>query len=149
MTVQIKKDGWEISGDSIQDLKLGIAAVQDVLNGEVGSGKRRPGRPRKRPTHDEIASQRLEKRKKAAVAYLKAIQGEPSGIAASALVIALGIKSTRAIGSAALVVNRTLAEAGFKPAVVYAWEKKVGHEKIWSPKPRIAEAITAVENLGK
>jgi len=148
MSVQIKKDGWEISGDSLEDLETGIAAVQRVLSGGSVAGKRRPGRPpNKSAKGDEVALQRLESRKKKTLAYLKAIQGSPEGITASNLVTTTGIKNKSAIGSAAIQVNRTLDEAGFKHSVVYYWEKKAGHEKTWFPKPRIEEALKAIESL--
>ena len=52
MTVRIKKGGWEISGDSIKDLQLGIVAVQGALSGDSEPVKRRIGRPRKRPAQE-------------------------------------------------------------------------------------------------
>lgn len=143
-------EGWKITGDNIDELKLGIAAVHGVLAGESPLDKRPRGRPPgKAANGDEIAAQRLAERKQRTLVYLRAIQTAPQGIPASALVKALDIKNKNAIGSAAVLVNRLLNELGFKPETVYKREKKIGREKTWFLQPRITEAIAAIENLGK
>ena len=142
-------DGWEITGDDIDELTLGIAAVHRVLSNKPAE-KRPVGRPRTQAANgDEIAAQRLVERKEKTLIYLRAIQAHPGGIPASALVQAANLSNKNSIGSAAVRVNGVLAELSIKPDLVYKWEKKLGHEKTWFPKSRMAEAIAAVENLGK
>jgi len=142
VAIHIKKDGWEVSADTLEELKLGIQAVKEALQ-ESPLLPRRPGRPPKQEPKNAalVAGDRL----KTALTFLSAVNGRSEGIPASELSVALGLKTKREIGTPAGLLNRMLKELGFQKDSVYIRTKKVNQEKKWYPRSKITEAIAAIE----
>ena len=147
MSIVIERDGWKISGDSVSDLTMGIAAVQQALQSAPLREVRPRGRPKSASNNGGADNAKKERRKGMVISFLRAIAGVTNGITATQLAEAVKLQDKRAIGAYAKVANRIIAECGFKTESVYLWKKKAGKEKTWFPKPQIEEAIKAVEGL--
>jgi len=150
MAIHVEKDGWKVTGDSLEELELGIAAVQRALERDAQRVTRGPGRPRGRTKNGRAAANRkFQETKKTILAFLRTINGATEGATAEDLVTALKLKHKRALGSPAGVVNRTLESLRFEPTTVYVAEKKFNQPRRWYPRPRIEDAIEAIDRLEK
>jgi len=148
MAIQIEKDGWKVSADTVGELETAIGVLQRALQGEPGHLKRPRGRPPGRTANGEDSEKgKLDRRRQIALPFLRAIAGANTGLPASGIVAALQLQSKRAIGSVAQTTNRLLKDAGFEPSRAYYRKKKPGQEKTWFPKPSIHEIISALEGL--
>ena len=148
MAVQVEKDGWKVSGDTLEELEIGIAAVQRALVGSLSPAKRGPGRPPGKTQDGKAAAMRnFAEHKEATLAILRTISGARTGVTADDLVSALKLKHARALGSPMGLANRILEGLQFKPTTVYVAKKEYNEPKRYYPKARIEEAIEAVENM--
>ncbi|MFH1919834.1 MAG: hypothetical protein ABIP48_08125 [Planctomycetota bacterium] len=147
MAVQIEKDGWKVSGSTLEELELGIAAVQRALGQTDGLPPRKPGRPPGRTSAKKAAQRKkLTDWKKVALTVLRTINGTVDGVDAGDLAESLNLKSRRSVGSPLVLTNKTLRKCQFEPASVYVKAVKGGNAR-WYPKQRIQEAIKAIENM--
>ena len=148
MSIVIERDGWKISGNTISDLAMGVAAVQQALQSTEPTGGRAGGRTPKAPQNGGMTdTANKERRKTKVIPFLRAIANAPGGITATKLVETAKMGGKVMIGAHAKIVNKMLIDCGFKTDAVYVWKKKAGEEKTWFPKSQIEEAIKAVEGL--
>ena len=160
MPVRIEKDGWAVTGDSPQDLAMGIAAVQEALNG--GTSRPKPATPVPPPSPPANSAGKREKRQKVAkdervrpteaemretaLAFLRAIQAAPEGIYGNDLRLALGLTDPKALGGSMASINRAISAAGFDPEPdAYARGRNI-NGRIWTPGDKIGKVIAAMNS---
>jgi hypothetical protein len=153
MTVRIEKDGWVVSGDTPEDLAIGIAAVQQAL--AAGNGKptalsitrEKPAKPptrspgsrgrSDRPSDDEMQATTLT--------FLTTIRdGGDRGVYGESLRIALGLKDGRAMGGSMASINRTITDAGFEPEPDAYRRTRDTEGRRWQPGQKIDKVIGAL-----
>ena len=149
MTTRIEKDGWVVQGETIDELELGIEAVQRALTRAVKNG-RGPGRP-PGPTKNGAAklNAEIQERKDRAIAFLKVIRDAgPEGIRSADLTEALSLGHGREIGGVLHLVNRILESQEIGPHQVYRSEQVYSNTpKTWFPGNQIENAIKAIRKL--
>ena len=146
MAIRVEKDGWTVSADTLEELEIGIMAVQRALQAPPKRGRGRP--PGKTENGHATDKHKQEQKRKITLAFLRTINGAEKGVTADDLVAARKLKHKRALGSPVGIVNRTLESLEFEPTTVFIAEKKFGEPRRWYPRGRIRDAIEAVENSG-
>lgn len=149
MSVRIEKDGWIVTGDTLDELELGIEAVQRALSKTRGNGlytaeKRGPGRPRTRGV-DALASERQRNSRARAIQFMRAILDAGNvGVAADVIAEKTGAKSKKGIGIVVSAANRVLADLPVKAASAYRSERNTDGRR-WFPGPKLAHVLAQLE----
>ncbi len=156
MSATIRKDGWEVSGVTLEDLELGIQAVQRALERERTiappdaevQDKRQRGRP---ATKNIALAKRLktDEDRKRVLAFLRLLAANPDGTETEVLVQKMSLSAKQAISGLTQITNKLLSLVDLTPDAVYLGIKSPATApKKWFPREQIADAIAAIEQLG-
>ncbi len=154
MTVRIEKDGWSIAGDSLEDLAIGIKAVQLALNGAPTkppvSTPQVVSRPRILPTRrrhvvvppppETTDAHRLSIASK----ILRAMRDNEPETTTGPLMEAVGTDSGKQFGGMAAATNRVIESVGYKVDDVYT-ARRLGKKRFWRAGRLIDECINTLD----
>lgn len=145
MGVRIEKDGWSIEGSTLEELRIGVAAVQQAL-ASIQEPKR--GRPRK--SNGALASEGREKDIKnlnAVRSFVAALQDSGSGgMRGNDLAKRMKLSSAKALSNIQRVARNVLKDLGIEPSQVFEHVMGDDYKKIWKPKERTGDAAKAIQS---
>ena len=157
MSVIIRKDGWEVAGETLDDLELGIRVVQRAIENaktialpvrEIGEVRRR-GRPASK-NRDSTDRLKASQNKRIALEFLRLLVANPGGIETGDLVKKMALQASQAISGVTQKTDKLLQEVGLQPESVYGSVKAPATApRKWLPMERISEAISAIEQLSE
>ena len=155
MAVRIEKDGWSVSGATLDELQIGIQAVQSALtrtdtSSLANAGKADRPKPAGRPrgSGGKTAEQRRkkqQKRQQLAVEFLRELKKHPAGVPSSQMAKKLDLHP-KGIGNVFLTIESMAKAIPIPVEEIFVSEKKNSTDpsKTLTPKERIGEAITGL-----
>jgi hypothetical protein len=126
-------DGVPIECDSMEEAKRLARSIANDIKGN-GGGKTQAA-----------AEKRAEKFLKQAVKILTALKDAGTeGTTGEKLAPLLGLKELKGLGPIAAAMKKRLSAAGLKPETVFGTDR-IGGQRRWIAKEKVAEAIKALE----
>jgi hypothetical protein len=149
MTTRIEKDGWVVSGSTLDELRLGIRAVQEALASGKAKSPSIDDSSARAPVTSASTSEhgKLMQSKDQVLRFLTALPDFPTGVSTEDLAKAINLKSQQATGALVIKVNRFLKHVGIEPEAAYRTTKAYDGPKYWHPSPELELAIRAIEHF--
>lgn len=149
MTTRLKRGEWTVEGESVEDLMIGVQAINVAIQQE-GTGTTLPAKTNTTvPSDSGTTLQSIpEKDRSGALKFLKAVRASgANGITAEDLVMQTGVKSSQAVGALVKYANKVSKALAIQPELVFEANKSGNSPKLWSTAPKMNAVIEALEEM--